>query len=243
MTGYATAGASFPVGRPPHCDQCEVRHLAVCSALDDDEVYRMDQIVSHRHFDPGQVLFEEGEEAGHVFNVSAGTLRLYKLLPDGRRQVTGFLFPGDFLGLSTGGTYAYGAEAVTPVMVCQFKTGELQSMFEEFPKMRARMLEIASDELSAAQEQILLLGRKTPIEKLASFLLGLSAKNAKWHRPPNPVDLSMNRSDIADYLGLTIETVSRTFTRMRNDGVIDLPESSHVVITNMELLKELAEEA
>lgn len=228
--------------RPASCEECEIRHLAICSALHDTEVHQLDNMVSHQKFIAKQILFEEGEAADYVFNVAAGTLKLYKMLPDGRCQVTGFLYPGDFLGLSANGTYSYGAEAVTPVMLCRFKATELRALFDEYPQLRERMLEVANDELSAAQEQILLLGRKTPIERLASFLLVVSRKYQDRALPGNPIDLAMNRNDISDYLGLTIETVSRAFTKLRNQSVIELPESNHVVIKDLERLEEIAEE-
>lgn len=240
------ARAAQPHGtvvRPASCEECEIRHLAICSALDDSDVHRLDNMVTHQKFVAKQILFEEGEVANHVFNVASGTLKLYKMLPDGRCQVTGFLYPGDFLGLSANGTYSYGAEAVTPVMLCRFKTTELRALFDEFPQLRERMLDVANDELAAAQEQILLLGRKTPLERLASFLLVVSSKYQDRELPGNPIDLSMNRNDISDYLGLTIETVSRAFTKLRNQNVIELPESNHVIIKDVERLNEIAEEA
>jgi CRP/FNR family transcriptional regulator len=100
---------------------------------------------------------------------------------------------------------------------------------------------MANDELIVAQEQMLLLGRKTPSEKLASFLVRLSRNNQKWQRPASPIHLSMTREDISDYLGLTIETVSRTFTKLKNQGIIALPERNHVTLVDMEKLEVLAE--
>lgn len=241
--GWSQAsGPEWKAQRPAGCEECEIRHLAICSALKDSEVHNLDSIVWRQKYVAKQILFEEGETADHVFNVAAGTLKLYKMLPDGRCQVTGFLHAGDFLGLSAHGKYSYGAEAVTPVMLCRFKTTELRHLFDEYPQLRDKMLEVANDELAAAQEQILLLGRKTPIERLASFLLMVSSKFQERDLPGNPIDLSMNRNDISDYLGLTIETVSRAFTKLRNQNVIELPESSHVIIKDEDRLRELAEE-
>ena len=113
-----TSSSKRTAQRPSGCEECEIRHLAICSALKDSEVYHLDNIVRQQKYTAKQIMFEEGETADHVFNVAAGTLKLYKMLPDGRCQVTGFLHAGDFLGLSAHGTYSYGAEAVTPVMLC-----------------------------------------------------------------------------------------------------------------------------
>ncbi len=223
------------------CERCEVRHLAICSALDESELHRLDAIVAHLHLDPGDTLFYEGDDPGYVFTVATGTIRLYKMLPDGRRQITGFVLPGDFLGLATQVGFSYTAEAVTETGVCRFPARQLRRLFDEFPKLEKNLLGKARDELIAAQEQMLLLGRKTPAEKIASFLLGLSRRAKRWDMPSNPVLLPMSRGDIADYLGLTVETVSRTFTRLRFDGVIELPESHRVVLAKRERLEELAE--
>jgi CRP/FNR family transcriptional regulator len=107
------------------CAQCTVRHRAICSAVDFDQIDDLDALVSHRDLPAGRMIFEEGEDAGTAYNISAGEVRLFKLLPDGRRQITGFLRPGDFLGLSSHGAYAYSAEAMTKVSLCIFHIGEL----------------------------------------------------------------------------------------------------------------------
>ncbi len=246
MEGRLASSFSSPcaaAGLPDRflCQSCEVRQLAICSALDESELYRLDAIVSHIHLDVGETLFYEGDEPGHVFTVATGTLRLYKMLPDGRRQITGFVFPGDFLGLATQEGFSYSTEAVTEAGLCRFPTRRLRALFDEFPKLETRLLSKARDELIAAQEQMLLLGRKAPAEKIASFLLGLSRRVERWNMPANPVLLPMSRGDIADYLGLTVETVSRTFTRLRSEGVIELPESHRVVLVDLERLADLAE--
>jgi CRP/FNR family transcriptional regulator len=215
--------------------------MAVCSALGVSELAELEAITIHKNFSAGNGLFEEGDDAKYLYNVSSGTVRLYKILPNGRRQITGFLYQGDFLGLASNDTYSYGAEAVDEVSVCQFRASSLRTLMEQHPELRARLLDMANDELIVAQEQMLLLGRKTPSEKLASFLIKLSRNNEKWLLPPSPVILAMTREDISDYLGLTIETVSRTFTKLKNQGSIALPERNRVDLIDREKLEELAE--
>lgn len=143
------------------CDQCDVRHKAMCAAVEEKDNDRLAAIVSHRDKDPGQVIFEEGEPAEYAYNISRGEVRLYKLLPDGRRQITGFLGEGDFLGLVTDDTYAYGAEAMTPVELCIMRLSNLERLIADIPPVRKKLLDMSRDELAAAQEQMLLLGRKT----------------------------------------------------------------------------------
>ncbi len=225
----------------PDCAASDVRGYTFCSELADDEIGEVQAIVRQIRLVSGQLLFQEGDEAQYVFNVTQGIIKLYKLLPDGRRQITGFVLPGDFLGLSGRDGFSYTAEAVTEAGVCRFPRPGLEALFDEFPKLEKELLWKARDELVAAQEQMLLLGRKMPAEKIASFLLGLSRRAERWEMPSDPVLLPMSRGDIADYLGLTVETVSRTFTRLKSEGVIALPEAHRVVLRDRDRLEELAD--
>jgi CRP/FNR family transcriptional regulator len=162
------------------------------------------------------------------------------LLPDGRRQVTGFLSSGDFLGLAARTTYAYSAEAITEGELCRFRVPDLERLFLEFPEVRERLYDLANDELAAAQEQMLLLGRKTARERVVSFILERIERNQRQGENVEHLELPMNRSDIADYLGLTIETVSRTLTILKDDGLIDLPSPHHITVPDREMLARSA---
>jgi len=210
------------------CAHCDVRHLAVCGALSPEELPRLAAITSSRRVAMGSTLIEEGEPAEDVFTLTCGMLKLYKLLPDGRRQVTGFLLPGDFIGLAVGETYIYSAEAVTPVTACRFRRPAFLGLLDELPALEKRLLGQVSTELAAAQEQMLLLGRKTARERLASFLLALARRQGV--APGRRLNLPMRRSDIADFLGVTIETVSRTFTTLRKEALISLPDKHSIRI-------------
>lgn len=226
---------------PRHCDQCGIRHRAMCAAVDFDHLGLLEQIVSHRRFAPGQAIFEESEAADYVYNVSNGDVCLYKLLADGRRQITGFLRPGDFLGLVKQDVYAYGAEAIDDVELCCMRIVDLERLLREMPAVRDRLLDMSRDEMAAAQEQMLLLGRKSAREKVLSFLLLRAKHDHDLDAEKAAVlDLPMSRSDIADYLGLTIETVSRTFTALKEEGLIELPSAQHVVLSNLEAIEAAA---
>ena len=222
------------------CAACNVRHLTVCAALDGAELQQLASIVQDIELEAGQPLFDEGEPADYVFNVTAGCVKVYKLLPDGRRQVTGFLFPGDFLGLANQDTYAFSAEAVTPAALCRFQRGKLEGAMERFPQLEKRLLDVASHELAVAQEQMLLLGRKTAKERLASFLIKLSEGAQRRGQPASPVRLPMTRADIGDYLGLTTETVSRVMTQLKGQGTISLLPNGQVDLRDLEALEDLA---
>jgi CRP/FNR family transcriptional regulator len=223
------------------CAACSVRQLTICAALAADELSELSAIMSSVELGPGDPLFHEADEADYVFNVTAGMMKIYKLLPDGRRQVTGFLFPGDFLGLANQGEYAYSGEAVGPATLCRFPRRKLETLLERFPQLERRLLGMASNELAAAQEQMLLLGRKTAREKIASFLLMLSRRAQRRGQKGNPVNVLMSRTDIGDYLGLTTETVSRTFTQLKSAGTITLLAAGKVQVDSLESLEDLAE--
>ncbi len=186
---------------------------------------------------PGETLFSEGDEADSVYEVVRGMVRLYKLLPDGRRQIIGFMTAGRLLGLAPDGVCPYTAEAITEVSLCRYKRSAFERLIDEVPGFAKRLLAAASRELCAAQSQMLLLGRKAAIEKVASFLLLMADEQGE---DMDAVDVPMTRSDIADYLGLTIETVSRTLTRLKRDGLIALPSSSLIEICDRNGLEELA---
>jgi CRP/FNR family transcriptional regulator len=190
---------------------------------------------------PRRTLFDEGDGADYVFSITRGAVSLSKALSDGRRQITGFLFDGDFVGLAHGDSCAYTAEALTPLDVCRFPRARFEAYVAEHPNVERRLLEIASTELAAAQDQMLLLGRKTAVERLASFLIRLSDRAVLRARPGNPIALPMTRSEIADYLGLTIETVSRTITHLRRMGAIELDGLHQVRMTSEETLRRLAD--
>jgi CRP/FNR family transcriptional regulator len=186
---------------------------------------------------PGDVLFSEGDRADAVYEVLSGMVRLYKLLPDGRRQVTGFLTAGQLLGLAPEGTCVFTADAVTEISVCCYPRAAFERLIDEVPGFARRLLAVTSHELRAAQDQMVLLGRKTAAEKLASFLLLMGVRQSGR---PDEIDIPMTRGDIADYLGLTVETVSRTMTRLRQDGLIALPTPARVRVLDRKALESLA---
>ncbi len=218
------------------CAACVVRDMTFCSALAEDETAHLQSIFNTIQLNKRATIFDEGERAEYVFNVIDGAAKVYKLLPDGRRQITGFLFAGDFLGIATNEKYAYSAEAVGNVTLCRFSRRKLEALLDKFPKLEKRLLGMASNELVLAQDHILLLGRKSAQEKVASFLLSLSDRAIKREGIASPISVPMSREDIADYLGLATETVSRTITIMKRDGYIRLLPGGTIEISDLEAL-------
>jgi len=162
------------------------------------------------------------------------------MLADGRRQITGFMFAGDFFGFGTPGEYGYAAEAITATTLIRFARRDVERATETSPALQRRLLAIANEELRNAQDQMLLLGRKTAHEKVASFLISLARRAERGSRPGNPVHIPMSRTDIADYLGLTMETVSRTITHFKCAGVIRLLDHGRILLSDVAALENLA---
>jgi CRP/FNR family transcriptional regulator, anaerobic regulatory protein len=202
------------------CAGCKVRAVSICAALDASELGSLEALAEVVHYDEKQTILLQGDEADAVYNVTQGTVRLYKLLPDGRRQIVGFLLPGDFMGLALSDHYAFSADAVEAVAACRFARSAFSSLVDEKPHLLRRLHEAAAHELSLAQDHMVLLGRRTADEKVATFLIAL---RERWRRLGGSlvtIPLPMTRLDIADYLGLTLETVSRTISKFARSKML-----------------------
>jgi CRP/FNR family transcriptional regulator, anaerobic regulatory protein len=226
-------------GKGRRCETCAARAVSICGAMHEQDLGRLSSARATQLIEAGETLLSEGDPATHFLNIVDGVVKVYKLMPDGRRQVTGFLFAGDLLGLAVNDSYTYSAEALTPVAVCRFPRKQFERLLDDFPKMEKRLLAMASNELAAAQEQMMLLGRKTAHERIASFLLMLARRQERFGRSATELELSMTRTDIADYLGLTTETASRVFTSLKKRGWIELT-SGKVILSDRDMLEELA---
>jgi CRP/FNR family transcriptional regulator len=212
------------VGQPDSqpCVDCAVRLHAICAALELNELRQLEQLSQRLQYRPNEPVFTQQEIATSCYNLLEGVMRLYKLLPDGRRQIVGFALPGDFVGISLNGRHGVSADAVGPVLVCRFIAKSFSRFVKDKPNLLRRIHEFATRELSGAQEQMVLLGRRSAEEKVAAFLVRWRDRLAQIGPLGAITPLPMSRLDIADYLGLTIETVSRTFTKLERDGVIEI---------------------
>ena len=233
---------SLPGGHP--CQGCEVRDKAVCGVLDTESLELIRKIGRTLEIGAGRTLFHEGDPAKRVFTLTQGTMKLYKLLNDGRRQITGFLRPGNFLGMSVDDEHAFSAEALEDAQLCWFPRSRFDDFVESYGSMERELYRMAAHELSAARQQMVLLGRKTATERLASFLLlFIEEVSGADKAPRRMVRLPMNRADIADYLGLTKETVSRVFSAFRRERLVRLEAIDQIEILDLPGLKRLAESA
>lgn len=232
------AAATLEAGHP--CLDCAVRLLAICGVLGSDELRSFKTGGATFQRAAGETIFFEGEPAASVYNLTSGVLRLSKLLPDGRRQIAGFLFPGDFLGITMEDQHAFTAEAITPSTLCQFSRARFDVFVDTHPHLERRLYAIAAHELAAARQQVVLLGRKTAAERVASFLLML-ARSCNDGGLDGDIILPMSRSDIADYLGLRIETVSRELSALKASRLIRLTTTQTIRLVDRLRLEQLAE--
>lgn len=221
--------------------RCDEASEAFCAGLTPDGLKGLRTIRGNLKAEAQETVFREGDPAEYVYTLVSGTIKLSKLLGDGRRQIVGFRFPGDFFGFSPDMAYGYTAEAVAPTQLCRFSETRLMQLLQSNPDLEHRLLGRMVAELHFAQDQMLLLGRMTAREKLSHFLLMLSRRAALRGAALSPVALPMSRLDVADYLGLTIETVSRTLTTLKKSGAIALSEPGLVDLLDIDRLKSIAE--
>ena len=222
------------------CDLCVVRNRAICSALNASELEALNAIGRRRTLAAGESLMWEGEESVLVANVIEGVLKLATGTEDGREQIVGVVYPSDFIGRPFGTTSAHGVTALTDARVCVFSRRDFETFAQSHPGLEHKLLERTLGELDRTRRWMLLLGRKSAGEKVASFLLEMSERlvdpgcQISFEHGERRMALPFSRQQIADVLGLTIETVSRQFTRLKAEGIIDLPSRREVIIRDAE---------
>ncbi|MGY6632807.1 MAG: transcriptional regulator FnrL [Alkalilacustris sp.] len=226
------------------CADCPIRHRAVCARCEQEELDLLEEIKYYRSFQAGQTVIWSGDRMDFVGSVVTGIASLTQTMEDGRRQMVGLLLPSDFIGRPGRQTAAYDVTAISDVVMCCFRRKPFEEMMVRTPRIAQRLLEMTLDELDAAREWMLLLGRKTAREKIASLIAIIGRRDAELHlrSAGNDLtfDLPLTREAMADYLGLTLETVSRQISALKRDGVIVLEGKRHVTIPDFDRLLEEA---
>ncbi|HXV31757.1 MAG TPA: Crp/Fnr family transcriptional regulator, partial [Sinorhizobium sp.] len=225
---------------PVVCVACEARHGGVCSALSPSQLAELSRHATRRTVDPGGEMIGQGEATKNYANIIRGVVKLSKMLADGRQQIVGLQFAPDFLGRPFVRESALSAEAATDIDICAFPHTVIERLIAEVPSLERRLHEQALKELDEARDWMLTLGRKTAQERVASFLYLIATHVDPEKGIASEFDLPLSRADIADYLGLTIETVSRQITKLRKDGVIRIENSRHVTVPAIERLRRCA---
>ncbi|MDK3016995.1 transcriptional regulator FnrL [Pseudodonghicola flavimaris] len=227
-----------------NCADCPIRHRAVCARCEQDELEELESIKYYRNFEAGQTILWSGDKMGFVGTVISGIASLTQTMEDGRTQMVGLLLPSDFVGRPGRDGSAYDVTATTDVVMCCFRKKPFETLMAQTPHIAHRLLEMTLDELDAAREWMLVLGRKTAREKIASLLSIIARRDASLspNGPAGPMvfDLPLTREAMADYLGLTLETVSRQMSALKKDGVILLEGKRHVTVPDMGRLMEEA---
>lgn len=186
-------------------------------------------------------LFLEGDRATHVVEVLDGIVCAYRLLADGQRHVASFYFPGDLIGYCCDANHSFSAQALTPVRVRRIPRASLERLLDRKPDLARRLLRLAAEELMATRDHLLCIASKSAEAKMAAFLLALSRRNETAGDDPTQITLPMTRVDIGDYLGLTIETVSRTLSKLKRVGIIALPRTTLVILRDLERLEAISQ--
>ena len=228
----------------PKCSECPIRHRAVCAQCESDELEALEEIKYYRSFEAGQTIIWSGDKMEFVGSVVSGIATLTQTMEDGRTQMVGLLLPSDFVGRPGRDGAAYDVVALTDIVMCCFRKKPFEQLMARTPTIAHRLLEMTLDELDAAREWMLVLGRKTAREKIASLLSIIARRDASLspHGVEGPMvfDLPLTREAMADYLGLTLETVSRQMSALKRDEVIHLQGKRHVTIPDMGRLMEEA---
>ncbi|MFD1913332.1 transcriptional regulator FnrL [Halodurantibacterium flavum] len=233
-----------PIVVHQQCGDCPIRHRAVCARCDTDELVQLEEIKFYRSFEAGQTVVWSGDRMDFVASVVTGIATLTQTMEDGRRQMVGLLLPSDFVGRPGRDRAAYDVTATTDLVMCCFRKKPFEDMMIRTPHIGQRLLEMTLDELDAAREWMLLLGRKTAREKIASLIAIIARRDAalglRGKTRNLTLDLPLTREAMADYLGLTLETVSRQISALRKDGIIVLDGKRHVTIPDFDRLLEEA---
>jgi len=226
--------------KPTSCGNCPIRHRAVCARCEADELEQLEKIKTYRTYDAGQTIVWAGDKVQFVGSVVTGVAALSQTMEDGRRQMVGLLLPSDFVGRPGRNTAPFDVVAATEVRLCKFDKTPFEALLGQSPTISARLLEMTLDELDAAREWMLLLGRKTAREKIASLLAILARRNSSLRLTPTAgsvrFDLPLSRDAMADYLGLTLETVSRQISTLKREGIIELVGKRNILVPDFSSL-------
>jgi len=231
----------------PACQSCTVGEHAVCNVLSAEELLELTAITRHVTYRAGQTIVAETEDKEIIGTVISGVIKLTKALCDGREQIVGLLFPSDVLGrVRDEQSLVYGV-AICEVEICLFNSAKFRQLIDKYPVLREALYDRVLNELDSAREWMVLLGRKSAREKIATFLVMLAKRSQFMVHDKTLQDnqaafsLPMSRADIADFLGLTIETVSRQITTLKTTGAIDMRSSRDILVPDLERLQAMAE--
>ena len=224
------------------CNQCRLGKICLPVALNEDDIIKLDQIVKRgRILQKNEYLYRSKDEFSSVFAIRSGYIKTYQVTEDGEEQITGFYFPGEIIGLDGIGRnhYVNNAKTLDSAAICEIPFNRFQELTMELPQLQTHFFQLMSQEITADQQLITLLSKKTAEQRIATFLLTISSRNAQRQQSANNFNLPMSRTDMGNFLGLTVETVSRIMSKLAKLNVI-LLNNKEVNILDIEELKSLA---
>ena len=227
----------------PHCNNCRLSSICLPFSLEAREVDQLDSIIQRsKPLQKGQHLYRESDRFESVYAVRSGTLKAYRTTDDGREQVTGFYFPGEILGMDgiANNAHASSARALETAAVCEIPFSSLEKLSASMPHLQRHFFQLMSREIAEDQQLITLLSKSSADERVAALLLSISVRNARRRLSATQFRLSMSRVDIGNYLGLTVETVSRVFSRMQKLEVLQV-ENKEIEILDLDGLRRMAD--
>ncbi|WP_174801155.1 Crp/Fnr family transcriptional regulator [Martelella limonii] len=225
---------------PQICKACEARHGGICGVLSPEQLAQLNKHSSRRTIDGGAEVIGQGESVDAYSNILRGVVKLSKMMADGRQQIVGLQFAPDFMGRPFSRESALTAEAATETEICAFPRAALERLIAQSPELEHKLYDQSLKELDEARDWMLTLGRKTAQEKVASFLHLIATHIDPLAEDGCTFDLPLSRADIADFLGLTIETVSRQMTKLRNEKIVIIENNRHVRVPDIERLNAAA---
>ncbi|MBT4654568.1 MAG: Crp/Fnr family transcriptional regulator [Gammaproteobacteria bacterium] len=214
------------------CLHCPIRSKIYCSCLDVENLKDLSDKAKHETFDKKVIILSSGNEINSIYNILDGIIKVYQLNEDGNQQIIGFLYPGDFFGSHEGGQYQFFAETVSQAKLCKIPIKKFRMHLSKNAGIRDKFYEATTNELSLAREHINILTKNSAEQKVLDFIRMISLRQHKMGQPINPVHLIMPRIDIANYLGLRLETVSRAFTKLKANNSISLNNFDSIIINN-----------
>lgn len=225
-----------------HCQNCSISQLCLPFTLSEHELTQLDNIIERKKpVQKSQIIFQSGDELKSIYALRSGTLKSYTLSENGEEQITAFHLPGDLIGFDAimNMKHVGFAQALETAMICEIPFDILDDLAGKMPKIRHQIMRLMSNEIKSDQEMILLLSKMSAEEKLAAFLYNLSQRYAARGFSAREFRLTMTRGDIGNYLGLTIETISRLLGRFQKNGMITV-QGKYITINQMDVLAEIA---
>jgi len=225
-----------------NCSSCRLNSICLPLALESDDIQLLDDIIQRsKPLQKNQHLYREGDDFQSVYAVRSGTLKAYKTTDDGREQVTGFYFPGEILGMDgiSNNTHASSAKALETAATCEIPFVSLEKLSSHMPSLQRHFFQLMSREITEDQLLITLLSKNSADERVAALMLSISTRYARRKLSATQFRLPMSRVDIGNYLGLTVETVSRVFSRMQKLDIMRV-DNKEIEILDPEALRKMA---